>query len=158
VTPTGQRERYACLSCNIKMKLGKLTRTLLVSPILLAIYLIPAFIVISIFGFRHSIRSQLVYGLLYLLFLWCLRYVGKRWPTIFGAAAVEGGPRLTIWRAFLLCGCVLLGVLAIVFLASTMQLTRGQTALVYGVVFGSLLLVINLLERRWRVVDEGRRE
>jgi len=42
-------------------------------------------------------------------------------------------------------------------LDSAMQLTGVQTTLVYVAVFGFLLLTINLLERRWRAVDEGGR-
>jgi hypothetical protein len=139
------------------MRLGKLTTTLLVSPILLGIVLIPGLIVASIFGLGHSVWSLLVYGLLLLLLGWCFGYLGKRWPTVFGVAAVEGGPRLTKSRVFLLCGTVLLCVATVVFVNSAIQLTRLQTALVYGFAFGFLLLMINLFEGRWRLADERSR-
>ena len=57
----------------IKMKLGKLTRALLISPIGLALFLLPALLVVYIFGFRHSVWSVLVYGLLFVLFQYCFR-------------------------------------------------------------------------------------
>ena len=139
------------------MRLGKLTRALLVSPILLGIVLIPGRIVASIFGLGHSIWSLLVYGLLFLLLRSCLGYFVKRWPTILGDAAVEGGPRVTILRVFLLCGTLVFCVAAIVFLDSAIQLTRVQTTLVYCVMFGFLLLMVNLFEGRWRLADERRR-
>jgi len=142
----------------VQMRLGKLTRALLVSPILLGIVLIPGLIVATIFGLTHSTWSLLIYGLLFLLIRWFLGYLVKRWPTIFGAAAVEGAPRLTLSRVVLLCGVVGLCVAAIVFMDSAMQLTRSQTTLVYAVVFGFLLLAINLLEARWRGVDESGRD
>ena len=140
------------------MRLGKLTIALLISPVLLALVLLPGLIVAAIFGLRYSAWSLLVYGLLFVLLQRGFGWLAKRWPTVFGVAAVEGGPRLTIARVFILCSSVVLSAAIIVYLYFALSLTSVQIVLVCGVVFGSLLLVINLLEGRWRAADETGRD
>jgi hypothetical protein len=137
------------------MKLGKLTTGLLMSPLMLTLYMVPVFLVGSLFDFRPSVWSMLILVLILVLLQYGFRWLERRIPK--DLQDVDVGPRLTILRGFIICALVILCVAGIVYIRAAFLLNGVQQTSIGVVVFCLLLLSINLIERRWRAADNAPR-
>ncbi len=82
------------------------------------------------------------------------RSLQRRWPAILADNVfVEDGPRLTLGRAVLGVGVLLLWAGGLIVLFMIYELGKWQTALIWIVMVGGLLWLLGLLEHRWQKQD-----
>lgn len=136
-------------------RVGKITQGLLTLPIVTSVWLLPGIIAFTLVGFGHFFWSLLAYCAFFFMAMWCFRRLVRRWPSVFGSAAVKGGPRLTISRVVVLCGAVLLPCSVLGYLYLSLSLGITQMGIACCVWYVALLFFTHSMERRWSSADDG---
>lgn len=137
-------------------RVGKLTQALLTLPIVTCVWLLPGIIAFALVGIGHVFWSLLAYCAFFFMMMWCFRRLAKGWPSVFGDAALRDGPHLTIARAVVICGAVLLSCSALGYLYLSLNLSRTQMGIACCVWYVILLVFTHSMEKRWGSADGSR--